>query len=362
MSAAEAAPPVSKRARILRRTAVGLGLAAVVVALLLLASLGESGWVVIATGLTLSALCCFEFARLGSFARRGWAWVLAPCWLLVLALDVHTLRWADHARAFAADPGLGRPSSMLGFAPDLPFEAICVALLAFVARLVVDGLATRRAAQRWMALGLTAWSGWWVHLFVTLQLESTGLAAMLAGPAVLAAAATLRWDRSALSAAGRAAWIAPLLALPLPWMWHVWFRFEHGGLAALIVLAKVGDIAGYYVGSTIGKHHPFPRISPGKTVAGCWGSFLAATAAGGALVAVGLLSNGPLGILGGLLAGAATNLAAQAGDLLESWIKRRAGVKDAGTWFGPAGGVLDLVDSLLLAVPAALLIWPLCLS
>jgi phosphatidate cytidylyltransferase len=65
--------------------------------------------------------------------------------------------------------------------------------------------------------------------------------------------------------------------------------------------------------------------------------------------------------MGGLAAGAAVNLAAQAGDLLESWIKRGAGVKDSGTWFGPSGGVLDLVDSLLLAVPAALLVWPIAL-
>ena len=53
------------------------------------------------------------------------------------------------------------------------------------------------------------------------------------------------------------------------------------------------------------------------------------------------------------------NLASQAGDLLESVVKRRAGVKDSGTLFGPSGGVLDVVDSLLLSVPTALATWPL---
>jgi phosphatidate cytidylyltransferase len=60
--------------------------------------------------------------------------------------------------------------------------------------------------------------------------------------------------------------------------------------------------------------------------------------------------------------GAVINLAAQAGDLFESWIKRRSGVKDSGTWFGPSGGVLDLVDSLLFTIPVALLTWPLLLG
>jgi phosphatidate cytidylyltransferase len=53
------------------------------------------------------------------------------------------------------------------------------------------------------------------------------------------------------------------------------------------------------------------------------------------------------------------NLASQAGDLLESKVKRTAGVKDSGALFGPSGGFLDLTDSLLLSVPVALIVWPL---
>jgi len=49
---------------------------------------------------------------------------------------------------------------------------------------------------------------------------------------------------------------------------------------------------------------------------------------------------------------------AQAGDLLESALKRRAKVKDSGTTFGPSGGMLDLVDSLLLSAPVIALLWP----
>lgn len=139
----------------------------------------------------------------------------------------------------------------------------------------------------------------------------------------------------------------------------LWGDYGTSGLASLIALAKIGDIAGYYVGNAVGKTHPFPRISPGKTTAGCVGSLVAGVVAGTLLERFGALPASSLGVLGGALAGASVNVAAQAGDLFESWVKRRAGVKDSGTWFGPAGGVLDLVDSLLFAVPCALLIWPL---
>lgn len=151
------------------------------------------------------------------------------------------------------------------------------------------------------------------------------------------------------------AWIV----LPLPSLLHIWWNYQAGGLVALILLCKLGDIAGYYVGNAIGKRHPFPNLSPGKTVAGCVASLVVGTLAGAGCVALGLLPEAHWGLVGGLVAGAVVNLAAQAGDLLESRVKRRAEVKDSGTWFGPSGGVLDLVDSLLLGVPAALLFWPL---
>ena len=150
-------------------------------------------------------------------------------------------------------------------------------------------------------------------------------------------------------------WIVfPLLGLG-------WIRFNYGisGLIAVIVLSKLGDVAGYYVGSAIGKTHPFPRLSPGKTVAGCVGSFVVAALAGVACQYAGLFPEPRFGLASGLLLGALLNLSSQAGDLLESHLKRRGKVKDSGTLFGPSGGVLDVVDSLLLSVPAAIVGFPL---
>jgi phosphatidate cytidylyltransferase len=151
-----------------------------------------------------------------------------------------------------------------------------------------------------------------------------------------------------------AMWIVP----PLLLVWAIWSQWGTRGLVALLVLSKFGDTCGYYVGSTLGKTHPFPKISPGKTVAGCVGSFVGVTAMSGILWFAHVVPDGHLGIWGALAAGATLNIAAQAGDLLKSWTKRRAGVKDSSTIFGPAGGLLDQVDSLLLTVPMSLATWP----
>lgn len=158
----------------------------------------------------------------------------------------------------------------------------------------------------------------------------------------------------ALAAVAFALWLVP----PLPLLERVWTVFGQRGLISLLILSKLGDTAGYYVGSAIGRSHPFPAISPGKTTAGCVASLVAGTLAGGVLVATGMLAEARWGVAGGLVAGALVNLAAQGGDLLESSVKRHAGVKDSSSWFGPAGGMLDLVDSLLLSVPVALATWP----
>ncbi len=151
-------------------------------------------------------------------------------------------------------------------------------------------------------------------------------------------------------------WIVP----PLPELWMFWNEWGTKSLIALLVLSKIGDTFGYYVGNAIGKSHPFPHISPGKTTAGCVGTFLGATASGGAMASLGLLHDDytPT-VFMGMFAGALINLAAQAGDLLESWVKRRAGVKDSSTIFGPSGGMLDQVDSLLLSIPVGAWIWAL---
>ncbi len=364
MNARAGDPSRAKKDRMLRRTAVGLLLAALAIGLLVLAHGSETGWIVLAPALALSALGCFELSRMGSFAGNGWGWVLAPCWLASVLVGYSTLD-------LEFGPHLHHDDLMAdGYAVVLSLELVSVGLLALIARASVDLLRTRRAIASTAALLLVAWTATWGFFCLSPMRPSApipladsylglwGLAKMLAPAAIVAWYASIVGSRQCMPALVMSLWLVPLLVLPLPWLWHAWQRFGPGALVALIVLSKIGDTAGYFVGSAIGKRHPFPRISPGKTVEGCLASFAAGTLAGGILVATGNLPDGPLGLFGGLLAGAVTNLAAQAGDLVESWIKRRAGVKDSSGWLGPAGGVLDVVDSLLLSVPVALLAWP----
>jgi phosphatidate cytidylyltransferase len=163
------------------------------------------------------------------------------------------------------------------------------------------------------------------------------------------------------------AWVAsatregvPLALWLLPPLYSVVFvdrDFGTRGLVILVVLAKIGDNAGYFVGRALGKRHPFPNVSPGKTVAGCVASLVAGIAAGAVILPLTLGTRTPAQVALGALVGGLINVAAQASDLSESWVKRRAGVKDSSTLVGPSGGVLDVIDSLFFASPVALLLW-----
>ena len=125
-------------------------------------------------------------------------------------------------------------------------------------------------------------------------------------------------------------------------------RADHG-LALLLwvfIVTWTTDIAAYFVGRAIGKRKLAPSISPGKTVEGLVGGMAgAALFAGAWAFATGLPP--ALFLHAPLFA-----LAAQLGDLFESKMKRRAGVKDSGDWLPGHGGILDRLDGL---VPVAIL-------
>ena len=106
------------------------------------------------------------------------------------------------------------------------------------------------------------------------------------------------------------------------------------------------DIGAYFTGRAIGGPKLAPSISPGKTWAGFYGGVAAAALLGGAWALYSEL-NLVLLLLAPLFAAVA-----QGGDLFESWMKRRAGVKDSGGWLPGHGGVFYRVDGLL---PVAIL-------
>lgn len=125
-------------------------------------------------------------------------------------------------------------------------------------------------------------------------------------------------------------------------------RSDHGVALVLWVFILVWstDIGAYFTGRTIGGPKLAPAISPGKTWAGFYGGVVAAAVLGGAWAFYEQL---PTTVL---LLAPLFSVAAQGGDLFESWMKRRAGVKDSGRWLPGHGGVFDRVDGLL---PVAIL-------
>lgn len=141
-------------------------------------------------------------------------------------------------------------------------------------------------------------------------------------------------------------------------------RYHRFGIEALagsmlvalpVVLTWLNDSGAFFFGKKFGKKKLMPSVSPGKTWAGAWGAL------GTTIVCTYLISTFVLTPFAGLaltlpgvvIFGAVMSVAAQVGDLVESMLKREAGVKDSSTLIPGHGGVLDRTDSLLFTVPIA---------
>jgi phosphatidate cytidylyltransferase len=125
----------------------------------------------------------------------------------------------------------------------------------------------------------------------------------------------------------------------------------HGRLLLFAVLLAVwaGDTLAYLGGRLLGRHRMAPAISPGKT----WEGFAFGTAATLFVAFVAFYKQNYLSIGESIALGAVISVAAPLGDLFESMLKRDAGVKDTGTLLGGHGGILDRLDAILFAAPAA---------
>lgn len=123
-------------------------------------------------------------------------------------------------------------------------------------------------------------------------------------------------------------------------------------LVWVVLVCKVGDIGGYLLGIAVGRRKLIPHISAGKTVEGAAGSLLASVLTALLLAGPLLRPDVPLGTLATIAVGVLLNVTTQTGDLVESLLKRRCGVKDSSALLPAHGGILDLVDSLLFSFPA----------
>jgi len=197
-----------------------------------------------------------------------------------------------------------------------------------------------------------------------------GFSAVLA-PFVFLVIAMARSDFSAaLPAAAASAFAFGYIALPLGFL--VQIRQQWAGAILLVYVLLVvwaGDTTAYFVGRAFGRHLMTPRVSPKKTWEGAAGSMLGSLAVGWAFLSNaqpissallqahlierrdGYFALQPWPLLTILVLSAVINVAAQLGDLVESLIKRGAGVKDSGALLPGHGGLLDRIDALLLAAP-----------
>jgi phosphatidate cytidylyltransferase len=178
---------------------------------------------------------------------------------------------------------------------------------------------------------------------------------------------------SAYPAAAASAFAFLYIAVPMAML--VQLRQQWAGafwLLYLLLVVWAGDIFAYFVGRSVGRHLMAPRISPKKTWEGAAASLAASLAVGILLFTYALQISSFLLRLrlierrDGLFAlekpqlwpiillTIALNIAAQLGDLVESLIKRGAGVKDSGNILPGHGGMLDRIDALLFAAP---LLW-----
>lgn len=205
------------------------------------------------------------------------------------------------------------------------------------------GLKTRALSGVALAAGVLAilWLGGWMFTLLIM------IAAMLM---------IKEWN--ALNETQSASWrLAGFAYVAIPCASLIWLRDSQlpetpqAGFALvlyILLLVWATDIGAYFAGRRFGKHKLAPAISPGKTWEGLAGGMLAA----GTVSALGVFySPFPHNFLQGFALGCILATVAQGGDLFESWLKRRAGVKDSGSLIPGHGGILDRVDGLIFTVP-----------
>lgn len=257
---------------------------------------------------------------LDSHARRPGAY-LAPLAILVAALAADEL-----IRMFAAQGrSLSRASTQFAAVLPVLFCSIPLAWDVYPERLPIDRIG-------WLGLGLIA-------ALAVVLLAEMGRFGETEDPTINAGLGTLA-----------VLYVGGLVGMLLQLRWT-----SPGGLTALLSLVavvKLSDIGQYFAGRTWGRHRLAPQLSPGKTWEGFAGGMAMAVVAAVALTPWLGPTTWPR--IFSCLAMAAAGVG---GDLAESLLKRDAGVKDSSNWMPGFGGVLDLIDSLLVAGPVAYLCW-----
>lgn len=257
--------------------------------------------------------------------------------------------------------------ALAGLAPRL----VSALVLAAVALVAVGAGAMAFDALVAVAAAVLAWE--WTRLCGEGRFGATGtLMAVIVVATVALASSGQPAFALALSVAGAAAvrtlagwrgranalWIAAgPLYIGIPSVALVWLRADDAAgrtlILWLLVTVWATDIGAYVAGRLIGGPRLAPQVSPNKTWAGLLGAMVSAGVVG--VIAAQIDPLGPTAVLLAF-AGAVVAVVAQAGDLGESWVKRRFGAKDASHLIPGHGGLFDRVDGLL-AAATVLAMW-----
>ena len=245
-------------------------------------------------------------------------------------------RWGDLGLRLMSSlvlAGLGVLSVALGGWVFFSMTVLIFALMAWELAALSD-----TPAQPLARMGIAALAGLGLALA---QLQGWALVALAVAP--LALALTPRRDARLIAAYS----LAMLLSA------HVFIALDHRGAVIvvwLVCIVVASDVFGYFAGRLLGGPKVWPSISPKKTWSGTVAGWLGASLVGLGFVLVegagwGLLAISPL-----------VALASQVGDIAESLLKRRAGVKDASRLIPGHGGVIDRFDAMIGAILAVWLL------
>jgi len=272
---------------------------------------------------------------------------------LALAAAVAAVTLGAPAGVFAALALAAAVAALLEWnrlQPGRPAGAVAVAVAAAV---MVGAAAVLFFAPQKLATACLAGALLWMWLAVDLFRRRAGPA--VASVATVAAVTTSGARHRHSDGDNALRHLAQGAAvLWLAWCAAVWLRVEHGAGVALGALAVVwaADSGAYFAGKRFGKRRLAPAISPGKTVAGLVGG-LAAALTIAALLAAADAAQTRWWLVAALVAA----LFSVVGDLYESSLKRRAGVKDSGGLLPGHGGILDRIDGLIAALPPFAVVW-----
>lgn len=271
------------------------------------------------------------FAGLSAADAYGFAGMPAGWWLLPVAIGLAVAATDELIRLYARR-GLLLPGRLLR--PG-------------VALVVLSGIVRPEQADAWAALAAPAI----VHVALLLAIMAV-------------AVVDYRPERLALERLAGAFFVATYIGMLMTFLVALRFVVQLEGtrpdilpLASLVAVVKGGDISAYTVGVLFGKSKLAPVLSPGKTWEGTIASLVGATAISWLLLEQVSPETAARPFGGWLVYGPLVGLAGIVGDLGESLVKRELQAKDSGGVLGGLGGVLDMIDSMLVAAPVAWLLW-----